>query len=226
MTFGAFYFIKMARVCSNPAKPIMNNNPKPFKGILKKGIDLERGEKVYGLVNQALADFVSKYHNQESWQRIKTEANIQNASFIKTEGYDDAITYRIVGAACKTLEMEAGDFLQAFGRFWVLETAPSAYADLLDSSGNTFAEFMNHLPDLHSRILLVLPNLNPPDFQVRVEAPNQLSLFYQSHRAGLQHFVIGLIYGLGKRFDVEVNVEWKTQTKTDDEPDIFHITWK
>ncbi len=180
---------------------------------------------MYGLVNQALNDYVVKYHSEDDWERIKTEAQLSDAPFMKMQGYDDAITYQIVGAAAKSLSMDVTDLLEAFGRFWVLETAPSAYAELLDSSGSTFSEFMTHLRDLHSRILLFLPNLDAPDFQVKNMTSSSLILCYQSHREGLQHFVIGLIHGLGERFKVEVQVAWSKQGKDAQEPDEFQITW-
>jgi hypothetical protein len=58
------------------------------------------------------------------------------------------------------------------------------------------------------------PNLPPPTFECTDMEENSLSLHYRSDREGLTPMILGLVQGLGNRFDTEVDI---TQTQNRDE---------
>lgn len=162
---------------------------------------------MYGLVNKAIEDFVQSNHGLSTWQKILDKAGVRGESFVSMQSYPDEITYNIVGAASEILGVGADKILEGFGEHWVLVTATEGYGNLLDMFGNNIREFLGNLDSLHSRIGMSFPDLKPPSFQCRDIDAHSLELDYYSDRAGLTPFVVGLLKGLGKRFNITVDVQ-------------------
>ena len=152
---------------------------------------------MYGLVNQAVRGLVESRFGEQAWQQIRAKAGLENDVFLSMEPYDDAITYRLVGAASEVLELAPEEVLHEFGKYWVLEVAKKNYAELMKAAGSTIPEFLANLDQLHSRLHATFPELQPPSFRVTPIEPGKIRLYYYSERAGLEHFVLGLIAGLG-----------------------------
>jgi hypothetical protein len=180
---------------------------------------------MYGMVNKAVNEMVVSRFGEPTWLEIKRRAGIELEAFISTEGYDDSLTYALVAAASEVLEMDGGEVLEAFGQYWVLETAPRGYGAMLDAGGKTLPEFLDHLPDLHARVSLILPRLQPPEFSISERGEQSLVLHYRSHRPGLQRFVIGLIKGLAQRFHTEVEVELRARRDDGLDHEEFEVRW-
>src|SRR5882724_8829575 len=121
---------------------------------------------MYGLVNQALEDFVRKGFGNAAWDRIRDGAGIGLDMFISMDSYPDDTTYKLVGAATEVLEMDASQVLEAFGEHWVLYTAQSGYGEMLAMFGSDLRSFLNNLDNLHSHVAMSFPALRPPSFTV------------------------------------------------------------
>jgi Haem-NO-binding len=180
---------------------------------------------MYGMVNKAVEELVCLHHGEDVWQRIKDRANVDVDVFISNEAYPDDITYRLVGAASEILGQPADEFLIAFGEHWVLHTAQKGYGQLMLAGGRTLPEFLSNLPNLHSRVAMIFPKLQPPRFECRDITPHSLRLHYYSHRPGLSAFVVGLMQGLGTMFHTPVTVRLAIPKGDASEPDVFDVTW-
>jgi len=180
---------------------------------------------MYGMVNRAVEELVVARFGHARWLEIRDRAGVDVEEFVSSEGYDDKITYDLVAAGSEVLGLTPEQILEAFGEHWVLETAAKGYDHLLAAAGSTLPEFLDNLPDFHSRIMLMMPKLEPPEFRVSEREDDSLVLHYHSHRPGLQPFVIGLIKGLAKRFDTDVEVELRAGRHTGLEHDEFLIRW-
>ncbi len=181
---------------------------------------------MYGLVNKAIEQMVCKNHGVSTWEQIKTEAGVDTAGFISNEPYPDEVTYSLVAAASKTLGAPAEDILKAFGEHWVLHTALESYGPMMRATGNNLHDFLLRLPHLHTRVELIYPNLNPPQFACKKVGDTELELRYWTSRPpGLEPFVEGLIHGLGKMFDTPVRVELRQQRNEDNDYSVFHVSW-
>lgn len=161
---------------------------------------------MYGMVNKAIEDMVTSAHGPELWAEIKRRAGVTAEVFMSNEGYDDATTYALVGAASESLGSPPEVILRAFGEYWVLETAHKGYGPLMDAAGRTLGDFLDYLPHFHDRVALIYPKLRPPRFEVSDRAERSLHLHYYSDRPGLLPFVEGLVSGLGKRFGTPASV--------------------
>jgi len=180
---------------------------------------------MYGLVNQALEDFVKQGFGDAAWNRIRDGAGINLDMFVSMDSYPDDITYKLVGAATEVLGLEAPQILEAFGEHWVLYTAQAGYGDMLAMFGSDLRTFLLHLDNLHSHVAMTFPDLRPPSFEVEeVEGGGGLLLHYRSTRAGLAPMVVGLLKGLGKRFSQEIKVRQMARGGSDDH-DVFRIDY-
>ncbi|UTW63946.1 heme NO-binding domain-containing protein [bacterium SCSIO 12741] len=162
---------------------------------------------MYGIVNQAIQGLVTENFGEDKWEAIKAKAEIDTDFFMSNESYDDSVTYNLVGAASEVLEVPASAVLSAFGEYWILKTGMENYGSLLASGGDNFKEFLVNLPNFHSRVMLMYPELTPPEFQVTDVTDNTMHVHYFSEREGLADFVTGLLKGIGKMFQKNVDVE-------------------
>jgi hypothetical protein len=140
---------------------------------------------MYGMVNKALEDLIIRQHGEQMWRLVREKAGVDVEAFISTEGYPDEITYNLIAAASSLLSLPAEQILKDFGKHWVLRTATEGYKNLMESSGRSFAEFLDNLPNLHARISLIFHKLRPPRFMTSQRRENSMHLHYYSERQGL-----------------------------------------
>jgi hypothetical protein len=181
---------------------------------------------MYGMVNNAVQELVCSKFGEDAWERIKTRAGVDVDVFVSNEAYDDKITYDLVAAASVELNIPANAILEAFGEHWILHTGRSGYGQLFNAVGKTLPEFLHNLPAFHTRVKLMLPNLQPPRFEVSDETPTSLVLHYHTHRAGLSSFVVGLIKGLGTMFNTPVTVTMQQAKGPSSDHDVFLLVWE
>ena len=178
---------------------------------------------MYGMVNRAVRDMVLARFGTEAWDRIHTKAAAP-AEFEKMQGYDDGVTYRLVGAASEVLGIPPETVMRTFGVYWVTETAEKGYGPLLALWGSSFVEFLSNLDALHVRVAETFTSLKPPSFEVVKEGEGALTVFYRSHRPGLAPFVAGLIEGVGQRFNTKVVVKLIRSRAVDGgDADVFRV---
>ena len=111
-----------------------------------------------------------------------------------------------LGAASEVLGAPAEDLLRVFGEYWMTFTAEKGYGETLEFAGSTFREFLENLDEMHARISLSFPHLQPPSFDLEELEDGRLELHYHTDRPGLAPMVIGLLNGLAKRFGQEIDL--------------------
>lgn len=180
---------------------------------------------MYGLVNKAIEELVTSNFGETQWERVKSKAGVDVDVFISSESYSDDMTYKLVGAAVDVLGVPADVILIAFGEHWVLKTAAKSYGPMMKSAGATLKEFLVNLPNFHTRVAMIYPNLEPPRFQCTDVTDSGLLLHYHSHRAGLTSFVTGLLQGLGKLYDTPCASTILERKDQGADHDVFSVTW-
>lgn len=127
---------------------------------------------MYGMVTKAVGEMVCKNFGEETWERIKSKAEVDIDVFISNDPYPDEITYKLVGAAVEVLGLPAERILHEFGKHWILETAQQGYAELIRASGRTLPEFLDNLPNFHTRVTIAKADGADHDvFMVRWTVP-------------------------------------------------------
>ena len=162
---------------------------------------------MYGLVNIAIRDLILGQHGEEVWLEIVQRSGASHSTFVGMERYPDSLTYDLVSAASEVLDAPVPALLEAFGEFWMSFTAQKGYGSALEFAGDGFREFVENLDDMHARISLSFPELEPPSFDVEELPDGRLELHYHTERPGLAPMVIGLLRGLARRFDETVAIE-------------------
>lgn len=178
---------------------------------------------MYGLVNKAVVDLVCSKFGEETWERIKEKAGVDDDVFVSLDPYPDDLTYRLVGAASEVLGITGAQVLEAFGEYWVLYTAKEGYGELLKASGKTLKDFLVNLDQMHARIAMSMPSLRPPKFNVGEGPDGSMILHYYSTRQGLAPMVVGLLKGLAQRFGEDVTVTLGRNRESGHDHDEFSI---
>jgi hypothetical protein len=180
---------------------------------------------MYGMVNRAIEQMVVSAHGPAVWENIKERAGVDVDIFISSEGYPDALTYNLVGAASAELGVPADQILEAFGVHWVVKTTQEGYSDMMSAGGKTLREFLLNLPNFHARLSMIFPHLAPPEFKVDDLGETSVRLHYFSGRPGLAPFVKGLMVGLGQSYNQRVIVEHNASKAEGADHDEFTINW-
>jgi len=180
---------------------------------------------VYGMVNKAVEEMICLTHGEPMWERVKLRAGVDVDVFISNEAYPDNLTYQLIAALAELSDTPQEEILKAFGEHWLNRTAADGYGALMEAGGSTLPEFLANLPNLHSRITLIHPGLEPPHFTVESVGTGSLRLHYRTHRPGLTPFVVGLLQGLGQRFSTPVRVHLDQSRDAGADHDIFLVEW-
>jgi hypothetical protein len=180
---------------------------------------------MYGLVNKAIRGLMLAKASPPVWQQVCAKANVTDDSLIISESYDDRVTYTLAEESSRALGLPLDDFLRTLGQWWIHETAMRDFQHLMAASGTTLRQFVLGLPHLHTRISLIFPKLQPPEFECTEDLPDRLKLHYRSHRSGLAPFVIGMLEGLSRHFNTPIRITHEAQKGTKDQHDIFLIEW-
>lgn len=180
---------------------------------------------MYGLVNQAIRDMIFVNHGQEIWVKVRERADVEIEQFEGMEPYPDDLTHRLVMAASLELQQSPHALLRAFGGFWVRYTAAEGYGPLMEMAGSSLPEFLHNLDDLHARVGVNFPQLVPPAFDTEEMEEGTMHLHYHSQRQGLAPMVIGLVEGLGDRFETPVAVEQLACRTDGSDHDVFAVRY-
>jgi hypothetical protein len=160
---------------------------------------------MYGLINKAIQDLLTARLGEAGWKAICAKSNT-DPSFVTMAKYPDEVTYKLVAAGSEALGVPAETLMEQFGEYWTVYTAEVGYGPLLQFAGNNLVDFLQNLDNMHTRIALTFPELEPPSFWCSEITSQSLRLHYRSGRPGLAPLVLGLIKGLGKRFGTPVTV--------------------
>lgn len=180
---------------------------------------------MYGLINKAVQGLVTERFGGDMWARIRSRAGLPEEPFLSMEQYPDEVTFSLVAAATEELGVSAEEILKEFGRYWTLYTAKVGYGDLMESGGKTFPEFVKNLDQLHSRVRLSFPHLEPPSFSVSAEGPDHITVHYYSSRKGLAPLVIGILDGLGERFNLQLKISHESRLGEAKTHEVLHVKW-
>ncbi|OLY92216.1 Haem-NO-binding [Cnuella takakiae] len=181
---------------------------------------------MYGIVNKAIQELVSEQFGSDAWIRVKQKSGVGVDFFSSNEPYPDDITFKLARAASEELKLPLDEVLRAFGHFWIMRTGKERYGALMEAGGSNLHDFLMSLPQFHNRILLMFPQLCPPEFVVKETGTGAMEVHYYSQRQGLEIFVQGLLEGLGLLYNTPITVS-QTQTRANGHDHaIFAISWQ
>ncbi len=178
---------------------------------------------MYGMVNEGIHTFIKTNHGADVWQAICEDAGLDRTEFERMASYDDRITYKLVGSICRRTGLPAEDVLKIFGKYWVEFAGSSSFGSLLRLSGRNFVERVRGLDEMHDRILLSMPHLKPPSFELEDVDEHTYRLHYFSDREGLSPMVVGLLHGLAEETGEKITVMPVASRGEASDHDVFEI---
>ena len=161
---------------------------------------------MYGLVIKAAQDSITKDYGEDNWLTIKNKAKIEDIIFVRTKLYPDKIIYDIIDCAAEHLKTERDTILENLGIYLVEFTLGKNYSLLLNLAGKTFPDFLRNLNNMHARLAQTFKETRAPSFVCQEIEGNTILLDYHSHRSGFAYLIRGLLLGLGKRFDLSLEI--------------------
>ncbi|XP_026509261.1 guanylate cyclase soluble subunit beta-2-like [Terrapene carolina triunguis] len=168
---------------------------------------------MYGFINTCLKSLVIEKFGEETWEKLKTQAEVQD-TFMTYTVYDDAITLKLIQEACKILDVSEDAMLKLFGEYFFTFCKMSGYDRMLQTLGGNLTEFIENLDALHSYLALSYQEMNAPSFRVEKRTDGAMLLHYYSDRRGLCHIVPGIIESVARDFfNSEVTMEILTQSE-------------
>ncbi|KAJ8368392.1 hypothetical protein SKAU_G00084200 [Synaphobranchus kaupii] len=168
---------------------------------------------MYGFINTCLKSLVIEKFGEETWDKLRREARVQD-TFMTFEIYGDDITMRLVAEACKLLDVEPAVVLRQFGEYFFEFCKRSGYDHMLRTLGGNLYEFIENLDALHSYLSLSYKEMNAPSFRVENNGDGTMLLHYYSIRRGLCHIVPGIIGAVAKDFfKIQIKMEIVNQTE-------------
>lgn len=181
---------------------------------------------MYGLINRSIRDLVLEKYGHSAWEGVLRRSALDVEFFVTHQAYPDEVTLKLIRAVSTETGVEMDAFLRQLGQWWIVETAAKSYGNLLSRLGSSFPEAVKNLPNLHTRVRLIFPELQPPEFDVELTASNRCRVEYRSHRRGLQPFVVGLFEGMGNFWEVSVEVRQVASVEAGAECDVFEVAWQ
>nr|AAI37869.1 Gucy1b2 protein [Mus musculus] len=167
------------------------------------GVQLRPGDTtldtMYGFINTCLQSLVTEKFGEETWEKLKASAEVQDV-FMTYTVYDDTITVKLIQEACKALDVSMEAILKLFGEYFFKFCKMSGYDRMLRTLGGNLTEFIENLDALHSYLALSYQEMNAPSFRVEGGADGAMRLHYYSDRRGLCHIVPGIIEAVAKDF--------------------------
>ena len=73
--------------------------------------------------------------------------------------------------------------------------------------------------------MLMYPNITPPEFKILEIGVNEIELHYYSTRNGLTDFMHGLISGMGKMYNQNIEIQLVNTKSSNFDHDEFLIKW-
>jgi len=98
------------------------------------------------LVNRAIRRMATNHHGEQARQRSKQRADLRDLDFFSTcQAYPDDVTHPLVAPATVDLGLSGAQIIQAFGEYWITDTAAEGDEQLLESTGETLPEFLDQV---------------------------------------------------------------------------------
>ena len=178
---------------------------------------------MYGIVYKAIRDYVITTFGAELWEVIKAKSGVTLDFSLTEQPYNDDITYKLAEAVSGETGMPIDEVLTAFGEQVIEHTR--TLNGFMDSRGDNLKDYLVNLPNFHNRIMLIYPELTPPEFRISQIAVESLYLHYISKRGGLRDFIKGYLKGLAKVFNEKVTVEPIQPLNENTPQEVFKISW-
>lgn len=162
---------------------------------------------MHGLINTAIQSFVTETYGIDTWRRITAAADLGFDQFEAMLIYNDALTDRVLQAACDLLGREVAELLEDLGTHLVSHPSLERLRRLLRFGGADYTEFLHSLDDLPGRARLAVSDLVLPGLELREHATGRFSLTCQPGLPGYGWVLMGVLRAMADDYGALVMLE-------------------
>lgn len=181
---------------------------------------------MYATINKAIEELVVEQYGRQRWDSLINAAGIRVGISLSTDRYNEAFTNQLTEAVAVELNTTPEEIMMQVGEWWLLQTSRQKFGSLIKTIGGSVKEFLLNLPGFQTRLLLICPQLDTPEFRVSRIEDHSIYLQCLTSHQGLRPFLKGLIYGLGKFYQTPVTIDLVASEERLSEHDEFKISWK
>jgi hypothetical protein len=158
-----------------------------------------------GTIVKCLEELVITQFGRDKWEKSLSDIGLDASTvFWPRADIDDGQVLKLVGALCGNLDISLPQAADAFGDYWVNVYSQKMYP-LYYERNATARDFLLDMDTVHTEMTRSMQNARPPKFEYEWKDEKTLVMHYKSHR-GLLDFVVGLVRGVGKRYDEALQV--------------------
>ena len=179
---------------------------------------------MYGIIYKAIEEYTLDNFSSEILDKIKTESGSSIHFSIIDQPYDDALTYKLAESLSYYTSIDIHEILLNFGEY-LIKVVSEKYPDIMEGRGNNLIDYLINLPNFHNRIMLIYPELTPPEFRISNLEEKNMLLHYFSNTDEMKEYVRGYLNGLMKAFNTDLLIEYAYSKHENNFEDVFKISW-
>ena len=156
---------------------------------------------MHGVIFTSLRDFVGATHGQDA-----VEAIFRDEFFLLSESYDDEQLVALVERASAVTGAEPAELLHDFGVFTAERTFTRLYPAFFATAPTARAFLLTVETRIHELVRATVPNVSPPELDVRELGHDGVSIVYTSPRR-LCVLLRGLTEGTARHYGETAAIE-------------------
>ncbi|MCW4470816.1 heme NO-binding domain-containing protein [Flavobacterium sp. MFBS3-15] len=177
---------------------------------------------MYGIIYKAIKKCVLEHADEQAWEFIIAGAPVTFDAELMEQPYnDDAILY-LSQQLSVYLKETPDKILYNFGTC-VIKLVKDQFPDIINGRGDTLKDYLVNLPNFHNRIMLIYPELTPPEFKISSLTEDTLYLHYYTKTPGMKEFIRGYLEEIAKIFQSQGKVEHLNSNEAKTFEDVFKI---
>jgi methyl-accepting chemotaxis protein len=159
-----------------------------------------------GTIVLCIAEMVAGRVGVDKWREILRKAGLgEDLRLTRISDVDVKAVQALLKSICETLNISPQQLADDFGEHWVNTYAPKHYKAYWYGFDSAKAVIMG-MDKIHAQVTKILPNANPPRFDIEEINDKTLRVHYKSHRKMID-FYIGLAKGVGKMFKTPMGIK-------------------
>lgn len=178
---------------------------------------------MYGIINKAIKNCVLEHADSKVWEFITAKAPVAIDADVMEQPYDDNTTLYMASELSAYIKQPVDFVLYNFGRC-VIKVTREQFPDIMNGRGSNLKDYLVNLPNFHNRIMLIYPELTPPEFKVSAVTGHSLQLHYYTATPNMKEFVRGYLDELANVFQSQGSIEHEYSHNADGFEEVFTIT--
>lgn len=156
---------------------------------------------MYGLVNRTVEDLVVFNYGRETWQALRSRAPVGIETFLSMVARSDGAIEPLIVAASEVLGLSPDQALEHFGEYFAIFSATESDGEVMEIAGGSFVDYLASLDAVCAPVGLRLSLSDITDDSLRLSC--------RGARPRMAPLVVGVVRGVGRLFDTEVDVRWE-----------------